>query len=1634
MNDFVHSDLLSHFGEVTANHGESDQTDSSRFDLDGTRLLLRHVLRLPDSGIGSLSCISEILRDLRPALEMDSDLSEWVDVLACCKKQIEQSTLLSEAKDRHLLQGIDTWPMRMLLAPLSSQFSPDARLQIRLIRAKVILHHLSNHRPFSKNFCQNFVELSTAKTDTAKILGQVICCDRSNLMEARRGFTPESSIYAFTTTLINCIDAPLKSPPRIRAQQISPIALKRRFKEDEEDENESSDDIRNPSTSSEDGISKPKQSGEPAEEKAANENDQIGIDFLETKYSRPRDFSGINNLWDYLQPSELEFACKQFVVDLDGPNNTVALAALIAVFTRLRPKAFGSLPLSWNKSASLWLDMNSGHLCWQLEAAIDRKRWLLREENWIGRSPIRIPLPKELTDRLEKMLTIIPSASTLGDLFGGHLTSLETLTRKYVKDISTTSHRVTLGRLRSSHGRYLLSQCNDEAYACVLGLDFRLGTTSSANYCTFKSSKVNTILKVAYLQLGLSGNVAVPVEVDIGSRFIGKIDAVDRIISKSLNEALSAFSRVIDRHDFASLAAAHGTISRSILRVLCIVTQHRESSRHSFAHHTIDLERMLALISDKDISPYLHTRIVPIPEMVVDWLNFYFKWLELIRYRFLKIDRQISKYADSIILSSNIRADGSLFFDINDNGAVTPLRNRDISELFKQFGLEGNAGRHWADDIFRDAGFDSAILMACAGHACNGQEAFGIRSALDPMRICDAARQALDNKLDKLNLPRPPALQARKCPIQFVHQHNFIPGGFGAMASDDPPVEPIWEFCPFDEFTLAHARQFIDICKHWHSAAQSPSPATIALSLVFRDGIANRSELLAGTKELLTGRIFQNDKVHFIDTDTKELGIRRIWLDPATFRLASKITFVNPIVEELLSEVQRAFSEVAGSWEVPVVVYPVDEVLKRSRAFYSLFLPGILRGWSFGEVHARTLRPEAVARHISDLVEHPSIEGGRNHRSSHIGALDKFITEAISDACDETTYKGREDTRIRNLIDELSEFEDMPLNNGVLEVLLKFALYLARNLTDPSSVRRYYSGIKAFIVTHCFSLDSIDDFSEIEWQEPVVEFRDLRVAATGNSSDPERVALNHFLDCMRIDRVILRSADPASASRRYADFPSLNEVSRVLQIIPEISVLSEARTSQAQTAFDVLVQRHLRWSEVSRLRVTDIGLCEPPSIVFTHEAIGKHKTENADRVHTHIEHRISNSLAALSQLRLNQFPTHYKAFLFCNRESCKSISQATEIHHLISDALWSASGSNFLSVHSGRRTLPTSFVQSILDPELRSNMSPLYLRQVFYLLAASIGHGDPLTTFANYICELDKSRRKWVNSIYDTAGIKALPAFVASLIDKPVDTIRARGRRNSPLAKTDFLEDFDPAANLAFQSRIRPLNEFVVKDTTRLTVDPKQNSEDEALSCCVYVAATILKTDKELAAFISQISTTNQKTIDLGLKRIHDAFGRPFISGLGIFPTQLLNDEVLVSASNSFSPFHPDIGTSLMLCRAISQPDKPWQISNNDDIPPLSHFMQYLDESFIEVVISRNRDCMHDTDTFLVFSGRKFRHRKIHARHFPRGCKLRFQFVPAGTTLSTLPAKTGLTTFAISAVAISRFALSLGEHHEQAVT
>lgn len=1584
------------------------------YDIGTIDLMVKNTLGLPQNGIGLVACIGTLIRDLKECANAGSVYPEWEIAFHLLKTDLE--TINTESQDRILAGNNSSHQSKLLLSEFGNHLSKDSRLHIRQIRTKVFLHHVCRRRIIPERLGVLFSQLISGRNPQFKELGSKLTCDRKALISLRANYASESDAAQFLTSLITAIDTPVSPPPSVTPQQVAPI-VKTSSKASPEisdkngcEDTEHSDAADNQTDGKQETTSR----------------DVIGDLLWETEHARPREFAGISNNWEFLQPQELEQGVREFACDLDGEFGRESLASLLAISTRTRPNGYRSIPLGETASHSLWIDLESGHVVWKMEAVIDWQRWRKNRCAPRNRAPVRIPLPVEVSSRLQALQTVNRSATNLSELFGGHLSALDASTMRYLKGKSNSSHHLTLGRLSSSLARYLLKICQDEAYAAVLGMDFRIGTPSNFNYASFRAGRINLILREAYSTLGLSGSISCPVSIDVGARFLGAMTDIDKILQDSLQDALTTYEKVKKKHDVSSIATAHNTISRSMLRAMCICTGHRESDRHSFASHTIDLDLELALISDKAVSPYHHARFVPIPPIMVEWMKFYREWLAHVRYCYLRIDRYVSKYVDSILASTNKRADGPMFFSLSIDGKIRGLKNADISDLFTSRGLEGNAGRHWVENILRESGSDSAVIMGWAGHSATGQEAYGYRSALDPFTVCDATRNAIKNHLDTLALPHPPSLKSRRPDRLIEHQHEFIPGGFAQK--QDATIDDLLclEKCPFDEMTLVHSRNFVDACRNWLSGKPDPSVGSIAISLVVNDGVINREELLGATEQTIWGKIQTDADEFFVDSTTPGLGIRRTWLSHFTIALTAQLEATKITADALTANIEVHVATLLSTNGIEWNGSPLDRILELARAFYSLRLPGVIRGWMFGDIHARTSRPETLARHRHNLVEHPCIESRARRNMARLDRSDQFITDLIIQEADTTEYRGREVTRLKALHKALLEFEDIALDTGVLEVKLRYAIYLAKTVDSPASVKRYYYPLRRFIEDSCESIDRLGDVAEIDWEEPVNQFRDHWVAASENGQVPELTALNHFLRCFDIDLFTLKRCDPAASARRYTDYPSKDEISRAVERLPAISSLAAPRTSQAMLALETMASRFLRWFEVSRLRVGDVTNSELVFLVISHEAAGTHKSKNADRIHCDIDRDIASRLTSLASMRNQEFGNNQKTYMFCNPSNNRSVSQGDELRLNISDALWAVTGSDYISPHCSRRLVPIGLFKEFLRPSSRALKSPLVLRQFMYWLAGEIGHGDPLTTLAHYICDVDELRCQWVPHLLNESQLKPSTAFLASITGLPADTLRARTRRKSSLSNNGVLDDYDLQSCSAFNDRTRNLHELLVDNKTALEINPRDGIVDKALASSIYVATLLLGKDKELATFISQIDEASKTNIDRGLSLLSAGMGKDWEADMPLSPASLLTHQLFVPLVHQLAYFRVSANSALAISRAILQPNSAWMLFSQDDASLVSRILQVLDHRIISCVISRpNKQCDAHR-IFAIFSNSKHIHRKLDSRWFPRGCFLRIQFVPFGTKLEAFPATTPITTFLMSAILLMKCSETLG--------
>lgn len=1586
--------------------------DSPEFDLNRLSQLIRRVLGLPDSRIGLLSCTDQLIHDISENAEIHGAWSEWLTALKRLRQVEGQRLGHSTALDRQILSSTGLPILKLFGDQFSGKLSREQKKLLRKIRAALTLAHLSRNAPIPDGIIKTFHDLVTTNTATSANAAMALHSDPAHLAQLRNTYPPDADVARFLTNVIEALQVQLSSPPVLPKNSKPKIFTVRKNGLNEDKSNQSAPD----ETAAED----------PDLEEPQKPFDLIFWYMTEAGFALPRDHSGIANLWKSLDSLELKHLVADILPLLLTEERQPACAIFLTLLTRARPKYFDQVPIGTDSPASIWLDLQAGHICWRSEIVMDSDSFCEKEREY-RLMPLRIPLPAELATALLELARERGHVNTLADLFEFTPEELDSRVAHFLHISSVTSHRWTLGRIRNTWGRFLISVCHDETYSSALSLDLSLGTTASFNYCTFSASRINEIVSQAYQSVGLSGDVLQSALVDVLPIVPVAAPDVDRTLVDALQSAANAFESVRHRYDEASLKRAHNTISISLLTVLCIVTGHRSRNNHSFARHTMDLNLLLALIADK-VSPnlpYCAVRLVPIPSVISSWLSFYLSWLKTLAYRYQKIDKNVSSHIHSLISSTQDRAAIPLFFVFHASGQIRGATNADVYPLFAKYGLETNAGRSWGDTIIRNADFDSAVVMAWLGHSANGQEASGVRSALPAIRLCNAARAALDAHLAELPLPLAPTIAPRHSELPKLPTNRHSPGGFDAAAAI--ANETAFERCPFSEMTLSHFRQFRRLVNEWHRQKPSVSIGDIAFSFVANDGIANVPEILGVVKECLSGTFFNCKGSLRIDTNTETLGIRPVTLHPETIWLVSKFCAANGVASNI-SDKQISVSLASTLARLEAIhgkEPPLTYLASRAQAVYTIATPGVIRGYADGSLHSRALRIEALARHETGFIEHPNFTKKTRRRRTLL-TNDQFIRDAIKNANQTGQNKGSDKYRQAELQKELETYDVDDLDGGPLQIQFKFALHLSKSVKSPSTVLRYYLGISDFIF-ECFShLESADDISDFAYSEISRRF-ETYLAQTDRTSTPETVALNHLMEALGIDLRLNTLKDPAASARKYLDQPSQSEIARAIQIVLRNSKSPEDHKMLAKLALDLIPDAQFRWYEFKRLRLCDLYVSNNTYVVSTQEASGNTKSSSGNRIIVMRSSNTVDQLTKLADIRRQQYPSCQTANLFCDRGNPITIDDTAAIYEIISDALYAASGSDALSVHGCRGVIPTSELHRILDPDVNLRSNPLELRQVLYAMAGRIGHGDVLTTIGQYCWGLDALRQKWWGFVTKTYLGEPSFEFLSELLNIPADSLRARVRRNSKKADASLLDTFAFQLDPAIGHRIRNLSEFVVDGTESMDLEGKATYDNVPCSQALYTAVRLATQNADLAAFSSAVTVNDRSLIEQGLAFLHQANHFSCDEMRPIDVRNLQTDALLVELAIAFATLEVSKPDSLRLVSIIGQPGTAWEIRNLGDAKLLTRVLSRLDADHLDILVSRRTGEQIDPDVQKQLIGRNFRHYTIHRRWFGKDVLFRIQMVPHGTTKSAWTTKTRYTTYILSAVILSRCLTTLGD-------
>jgi hypothetical protein len=1576
---------------------------------------LSSVLDLPRTGVGLIACCSTLLSDLATARSTANgeEYATWHSSVA--KLQVELSGLsnVNEAQDRVAMLGLRRSRSSLLLTMPTVTHAPGAAKVLCVLRTRLVLHYVSAGRPVSTQAVSSFVALLANQDNEAiQLLLNQLTTTPADLKVLRSTLSPASPEARLLSALITALSTPLTLPFTEPPSQRT-VVVPRRSKEATEDEEEEPDWQAGPNKLAD-----------------ISATDLIGIQLSSARFARPTDSAGVTGNADYLMAEELIVGIPLLIERLSGPSHDQALAAILTLLLNVRPRQWALVSLQQGTKTSSWLDISAGHYCWILDAAISRKKFLSGKLSiqMLRRPPVRIPLPLEVIVTLQQRLADYPNAANLADLFPEDSTTLEKTAKRLLREISPTSHHLTVERLQRSYGRFLLGICGDEALASAVASRFDLGTPANLNYWPLRARRIAHLVQSAYSMLGFSGRIQSSPAEDTGSLHMNCGSKLQAILSDSLRAASQSFSRIHNKSTEEQLIDTHNVISTAVFQLLIVISGHRNSVE-AFFYHGMDLALKVAIVGDKRTLPYHCARVVPLPEVAVVWIRFYLAWLESLRYRLRMLCPTIARHCDSVVQSSGSRTSAPLFFAIDRKRNIRAIGTKALRKSFSRYQLPENAGRHWVCSLLVDGGVESATVMAHAGRGTVGQEAFGARSCLDPMSVVRTVGAAINSAIGNWNLPSAPVLHARTCALKSTATALHTPYAFRTSS----PVEkeaPFVEPCPFHELTLAQSRWFAESRAQWLTRAPAIDLGSLALSLVYFDLVVHPAELLQAIREVLTGPVYWGGETAFVDTDTRSLGIRRIWLHPVTTRLGAELSECHalaPDVEDV--ELTRQIEASIGSLcRAAALGEPMRQLLESATAYVALRAPGVMREWWQGGVLTRTLRPQCVARRQFTAVEHPQPAGlfRRRHGS---GELAVFLQEALDRAMSTVEYGGGNEVRIRNLLEDLEPYADKPMGCVEDEVLRDFCVFLAHIVGAPSTIQRYITAVRPLVRRLCMEIESVGEISQAPWRQAVTEY--CRETFTDSATDysSERAAVNHLFDCFEIDRRAFAPRDPAMAARRYADQLSAEELERAVGVAAEMTPV-EGNTELPETLLCVMADQPVRWGEISRVRRCDLLTAERPFLVLTHAAVGTQKSDNAFRVQALSSAKSIGKITKLAELRVQQFSEVATTFLACNPDNPMSVSRVDDVGEIINHALWRVTGSAEISAHDTRGSSLTQRAIEALDPATRNAQSLLKLRQRPYDLQVTAGHGDFNVTAANYLAEFDLLRRKWADHWIVEDGLHLSPNFTSALTGIHADTLRARVRRGGGAESLDPLEGFSLDEYPRFAKRVRQLSEMTVKGCQALPANGQvTEARRNVRGALRYMGLRAVGQAEQPAAVEAELDPEMGGRIDREAEKFCAKFGKRWLTKPCYSARKLRRAPDFVKIIENLAGWRPLSEERHILERTLPDNlDDAWRFSCARDVIVLNDLWRRLAESGVSVISGHDTAHLELAEDRLAMAGAGVSvQRSIGHRNFGDRKEVRVSFVPTGITDEAMPRKVRWASFQVAAVTFGCLLTSLLE-------
>lgn len=744
---------------------------------------------------------------------------------------------------------------------------------------------------------------------------------------------------------------------------------------------------------------------------------------------------------------------------------------------------------------------------------------------------------------------------------------------------------------------------------------------------------------------------------------------------------------------------------------------------------------------------------------------------------------------------------------------------------------------------------------------------YAAKNDTSPDSPSDVFLSAFRNEIINQSIDAPDRLARRlNFHVRFVRLHRHalnpssIPGWAADMQVEDAAVEP-------DTLLLASIanqyRELIpDVSRSFDELNHHERLALIMISSILFGGLL-RESLVKLIPERLATSLRHFDEYLWIDLeDSSSGGCQRWFPDPVTALLI--IRFVN-LKEARLPVHSGHLRTAIGNLLIKIMPtqFPVEcvgslaQLIRASRAYFTLRIPGLLRAYACGEVRSVSLAEGAWLRLVSGyplcgeltpemppdrngICPHPRGEGEEFSRKIYKDILQSIRDEFPPSNSGATNRKGERKNRLaslsRSLLKIAASNEQMP---SVAFAILSWADHLANvgsvvvSVPATGTVYDYITDISSALIEFGSEVDFLElsDAELIDIYQRAIDF------GKANTRPSRARSLRWFhefcedeFDLPEIDWDEIAPGLTNFKSNVSANLVTFEEYQHAIQVLSDHPLLGVRERQMYVIALILVYRCGLRLGELLRLTVSDLILNVRNILLVRNGIYGKTKSRAGIRQIPWLDRLDNDELT-----RLNNWIEHRKTItkldpwgaLFGEAVEARTLEVRVRLSRALTSALRAVTGDVSVKIHHLRHGAGTSAISVALSEgqpsvtakngarwfntvssEISAEFRMFHLgqptptRRIVWAISQALGHSSPRTTIWHYGHSLDLALHDHVSQLISLRNVDV--SHLSSMSQNQLNVTSHQNPGTSPatLALNWLLKNsvgLDPHTRLADQ-------------------------------------------------------------------------------------------------------------------------------------------------------------------------------------------------------------------------------------------